>query len=249
VSRALVIPAAGAGTRLGSRVPKLLAPVLGRPMLEHLLDLYADRVDRVVLVVAPSARAVVASEWRRLARPLPLELAEQTEPTGMLDAVGIAAQRLRERPPERVWITWCDQVAVLPETVAELARIEARSPEAALVLPTAKRRDPYVHLVRAPGGEISAVLHRREGDLLPEEGESDVGLFGLSAFAALDLLPRFAREAPRGRSSGERNFLELLPWLSRRARVESFPARHETESVGINTPDDLVRVEAFLRGA
>lgn len=249
MSRALVIPAAGAGTRLGGRGPKLLAPVLGRPMLEHLLDLHAVWVDRVVIVVAPSARAAVASEWRRLGRSLAMDFAEQAQPTGMLDAVRIAAERLREQSPERVWITWCDQVAIFPETLAELARLEAEDPGAALLLPTAHRRHPYAHLVRNPQGEISGVLHRREGDALPEKGESDAGLFSLSAPACFGLLERFAREAPRGSVTGECNFLELLPWLSRRARVASFPVRHEIESVGINTPEDLARVEAFLRGA
>ena len=44
-TRVLIVPAAGRGQRLGSSVPKVLVPVNGRPMLHHLLDLYAPLSD------------------------------------------------------------------------------------------------------------------------------------------------------------------------------------------------------------
>jgi molybdopterin-guanine dinucleotide biosynthesis protein A len=46
--RALIIPAAGRGSRLGTSTPKALVPINGRPMLDHLADLYAPLVQHIV---------------------------------------------------------------------------------------------------------------------------------------------------------------------------------------------------------
>ena len=83
---------------------------------------------------------------------------------------------------------------------------------------------------------------------MPPVGESDMGLFSLSPQAYYDLLPRFAGEAVQASATRERNFLPFLPWLARRGHaVLTFPSTSELEAIGINTPDDRQRLEAYLR--
>ncbi len=241
--RLLIIPAAGRGARLGGAVPKLLASVGGRPMIDRLLDLYGAYVTDVVVVVHPDARDAVA---RHLATsPCRVDLAEQRDPTGMLDAILAPLQLVEGRQPRRVWVTWCDQVAVHPRTIARLAERGAAG-AAPLVLPTVTRRAPYVHLQRDRTGRIVGVQLRREGDRMPDPGESDMGLFSLSSEAYLRWLPAFAAEVERGAGTGERNFLPFIPWLAARADVETFPATDEIESVGVNTPEERAQVERYL---
>ena len=55
----LVIPAAGTGSRLNARVPKLLVHVAGRPMIEWVLGVHRPFVSRAVLIVAPAAAEAV----------------------------------------------------------------------------------------------------------------------------------------------------------------------------------------------
>ena len=235
-----MVPAAGRGTRLGEDGPKVLAPVAGRPMLNWLLDLYTSRVDEVVLVVSPGAREAVEAVAR--SHGVPVVMAIQEEPTGMLDAVriGIDAAPLADA---RVWITWCDQVAVHPRTLGRLAQVEAGT---ALALPVVRQSPPYIHLERDASGRIVAVRQRREGDVMPPAGESDMGLFSLSAWAAGPLLRLFDAEAHAAHGTGERNFLPFIPWLAARDEVRTFPATDPVEAIGINTPDDRARVEAYL---
>src|SRR6185436_16800872 len=114
--RVVVVPAAGTGSRLQSSLPKVLHPVAGRPMLAHLAALYRPWIDRWHLVVRPVDREAVAATCHAVG--LDAALHEQAAPTGMLDAVlrphaAIAAER-----PDEVWITWCDQVALRPATIA-----------------------------------------------------------------------------------------------------------------------------------
>jgi bifunctional N-acetylglucosamine-1-phosphate-uridyltransferase/glucosamine-1-phosphate-acetyltransferase GlmU-like protein len=241
----MIIPAAGAGARLGSSRPKVLVAVGGRALLDHLYALYRRWVDEFVVVVHPSFEEEVRAHCR--ARRLPVQLALQRERTGMLDAILEPAPLLRERDFDDVWITWCDQVAVRPETVAALDRLCREDPRAALIFPTIRRRRPYIHLVRDEEGEVVEILHEREGDAMPGVGESDMGLFRLSRPAYLDLLPRFAESVVRGAGTGERNFLPFICWLRGRAAVRSVSGHDEIESVGINTREDLRLLEEHLR--
>ena len=57
--RLLIIPAAGRGSRLGAGRPKPLVHVNGRPMLDHLADLYRPHVDHIVVVAHPSFAAEI----------------------------------------------------------------------------------------------------------------------------------------------------------------------------------------------
>ena len=242
--RLLVIPAAGLGTRLQSSCPKALVPVNGRPMLDHLADLYAPFVDYSVIVAHPSFAADVEA-WADEAGYS--EVVQQPSPTGMLDAILLAAPAVMRLCPDSIWITWCDQIGVLPATVQRLADISSPEPPPALVLPTVRRRDPYIHFARDAGGRIAGVLHRREGDVMPDEGESDMGLFALSRSAFDRELHQYASEVVPGRSTGERNFLPFIVWLSSRARVITFPCTDPMEAVGINTPEELQQVAEWLR--
>jgi bifunctional UDP-N-acetylglucosamine pyrophosphorylase/glucosamine-1-phosphate N-acetyltransferase len=245
LTRALIIPAAGIGSRLQSSLPKVLFPVNGRPMLDYLFALYAADVDRIVLVVRPADRERVREACANA--PVPCDLAVQETPTGMLDAILLARTALVDNQPARIWITWCDQIAIRPETVQRLKSAELTP---ALVLPTCARRDPYIHLARDPDGRIVRVLHRREGDAMPEEGETDAGLFSLSRAAYFDQLPQFAAgvTTPDGAATRERNFLPFIPWLQSRAELHTFACESWIESVGVNAPADVALVAPHLPG-
>jgi bifunctional UDP-N-acetylglucosamine pyrophosphorylase/glucosamine-1-phosphate N-acetyltransferase len=240
----LVIPAAGSGTRLGAAVPKLLVPVNGRPMVRHVLDRYRRFASRAIVVVAPGAleqvRAALAAEpW--------VTLVVQDAPTGMLDAILLAGSEVSAGPWHRVLITWCDQIAIAPATIEAVVGAAAAHPEPPLVMPVCRSVDPYVHLIRDGDGTIVRVLHRREGDEMPRDGESDAGVFDLSRDAFLRWLPDYAAAPDIGARTGERNFVPFAAWTAARGPVVTIPCRDREEAVGINTPDELERIEAYLR--
>ncbi len=247
MKRLLIIPAAGPGSRLRSKLPKPLYPVDGRPMIDYLLELYSPWVGRFIVVASPATADRIEAHCS--VQPADIELAVQPSPTGMLDAILAPHQRVAELEPESVWVTWCDQIAVHPATIAELAASSGDRPEAALILPTVRRRDPYIHLRRDHDGEIVEVLQRREGDRMPAVGESDMGLFCLSGVAYRDLLPLFSKWVGPGSGTAERNFLPFIPWLSGRGTVRTFAARSEIEATGVNTPEDALALERHFRGA
>ncbi len=245
MTRVLIVPAAGAGTRLQSALPKLLVPVLGRAMIDHLLDRYRGMIDKVVVVVNPAREQEVRTHLRSGRDDV--RIVTQPAPTGMLDAILIATPEIRALAPEEVWITWCDQVGILAPTVTRLARAMAGPRSAEVAFPTSMREHPYIHFERDATGRLARVLQRREGDQMPAVGEGDAGLFALSGRAYGEWLPTFARATRPERGTGERNFLPFLPWAAGRMEVCTVPLTHPGESVGVNTPAELAQLEAFLR--
>ena len=246
-SRALIVPAAGLGSRLGANVPKLLVPVAGVPMIDRILDLYAGRATRAVVVVNPASAGDVRRHLAARGTPPTVACVEQPAPTGMLDAILLAAPLVRGWSPDEIWITWCDQVAVDTSTIERLSSATNAASPPALVMPTVVREHPYIHFERGASGRITRVLHRREGDRMPARGESDIGLFALSPFAYFELLPRYSQDVVAGGATGERNFLPFIPWIAREHEVVTFPCTDPMEAIGVNTPDELRRVERYLR--
>lgn len=213
-------------------------------MLDWLLDLYRGVVDRTIVVVHPSFADQIRTYGETTGAPLEYQV--QETPTGMLDAILRATQAVASSDASRILITWCDQVAIHPQTVERLTKLSDTQPGTALVMPTARQSDPYIHLERDTTGRIVRVLHRREGDRLPAVGESDMGLFSLSRHAFLNDLTSFAASAGTGGGTGERNFLPFLPWIAAREAIVTFPCVDAIEAVGVNTPEELQRIESYL---
>jgi len=213
-------------------------------MIEWLVDLYGPYVSRIVLIVSPSAAG--EARKRAAASAVPIEVEVQEQPTGMLDAVLLAYDRVKASPARRVWVTWCDQIAIHPRTIARLSELSTVHADAPIVMPVAFRKNPYIHLERDAASRIVRVLHRREGDTMPDVGESDAGLFSFSRDAFLTELPAYAASLEKGAGTGERNLLPFLPWISESGDVVVFPCVEDIESVGINTPEELKEVEAGL---
>ena len=81
MTRQAVVLAAGKGTRMKSDLPKVLYPVLGKPIIDYVLDALARAgIERTIVVVGYHGEEV----RRALAGRPNIEFAEQTELLGKL---------------------------------------------------------------------------------------------------------------------------------------------------------------------
>lgn len=242
-----VIPAAGRGSRLGFDKPKILYPVAGRPLLEWMLDYLTPNCARFVFVLSPAGEGEVRPELERLI-PGRYEIAIQEIPNGMGDAV---AQALPAVATPHAAIVWGDQVALRPWSVAACLRLHEGSLQPDLTCPTVMRHSPYIHFERDESGRISGLRQAREGDTMPEAGESDTGFFCFRVAALRDLFTRMNQDpAQRGRATGEVNFLPLIPLASLDGFTVITPRlMTPEETVGINSVRDIGTIEQFLRNS
>jgi bifunctional UDP-N-acetylglucosamine pyrophosphorylase/glucosamine-1-phosphate N-acetyltransferase len=237
-----LVPAAGKGTRLGSERPKILFEVAGRTILDWLLDLLLPRCGTVVVVAAPwSADAISEAAAARSDR---VRVALQPEPVGMSDAI---ERGLEGVTSENVLVIWGDQVAVRGESLDLAMGLHSQSCPLATV-PTVWRSHPYTHLARDASGRILDVWMSREGDPMPEEGESDTGVFLFRTGALRRSLESMRADgAGIGKITREWNFLPIFSRLDTLpGNVLTAPIITEEESVGVNTPGEAAFLTSIL---
>src|SRR5688500_5442520 len=154
---AVVVLAAGEGTRMRSSLPKVLHPVCGRTLLGHVLAAAEPLgAARVVVVVGHGRDAVTA------ALPEGVEAVVQEEQRGTGHAVRVALAELDALGgvDGTVVVTYGD-MPLLP--TATLRRLVAEHEGGATVL-TARFAEPfgYGRVVRDAGGYVAAIVEERD---------------------------------------------------------------------------------------
>ncbi|MEZ4597051.1 MAG: NTP transferase domain-containing protein [Chloroflexota bacterium] len=130
-----IILAAGLGTRMRSRLPKVLHPVCGVPMLGYVIDAALAATGRPPIVVISPATAAVGQAFEGRAT-----FALQAEPRGTADAVRAA---LPELPPgtEEVVVLSGDVPLLAADLVTALLEVR-RDAAAAVALVSVDSIDP-----------------------------------------------------------------------------------------------------------
>jgi bifunctional N-acetylglucosamine-1-phosphate-uridyltransferase/glucosamine-1-phosphate-acetyltransferase GlmU-like protein len=239
-----LIPAAGRGSRLGFPRPKILYPVAGRMIVEWLLDFLQPICSAFVFVLSPEGRDDVERELDALI-PGRYRTVIQQVPTGMGDAVELG---LSVVATPQVAIVWGDQVGLRRRSVEACFRLHDGPLQPDLTCPTVIRPNPYIHFDRDPSGRIAGLRQKREGDVMPAEGESDTGFFCFRTEALRLLLSALRTSAsPGGAATGEFNFLPVIPLAAQRGVVLTPPFMTIEETVGVNSGADAALAEEFLR--
>jgi bifunctional UDP-N-acetylglucosamine pyrophosphorylase/glucosamine-1-phosphate N-acetyltransferase len=159
VATAAIVLAAGQGTRMRSRLPKVLHPLAGRPMLEHVLgSLAAAGVEHRVVVTGHGGDLVDAALGPHAVT------ARQDPQLGTADAVRVGLGRV-PRSVRHVIVTMGDVPLLPAELFQQLLREQAEG-DASIALLAARLDDPtgYGRVVRAPDGTAQSVVEDRDAD-------------------------------------------------------------------------------------
>lgn len=236
---AIVILAAGQGTRIKSRRSKLLLELAGRPLVSYPLRLAEDLAPaHLVLVLghlADQVHEVLGSGY---------VYALQEPQLGTGHAVQQARAALEGRCDE-VLVLYGDTPLLRRETIAELAR-QHRAAGATVTLLSGIVADPdgYGRVVRDPAGRVQAVVEH--ADCTAEQltvREINSGILLFQAAWLWQHLPRIPR-SPKGEY--------YLPHLIGQAvgegqTVIAYPAPDPAEILGINDRVQLAEAGAVLR--
>lgn len=167
-----IILAAGVGSRMGAAEPKVLHPLLGRPMALWVLEsIHTVVSDPAILLLSPATAALHALAPKGTLR------AEQPEPRGTGDAVRCAIPVLPAGATE-ILIACGDTPLLEPSTISALiaARRAAKVP---LALAAFHAEDPtgYGRVELNDAGRATRIIEER--DASPETRESDLVNAGL----------------------------------------------------------------------
>ncbi len=187
-----VVLAAGLGTRMRSRTPKVLHEMCGRPMLEYVLDAWHEAAGpnaaRPIVVYSPPTATITEAVADRA------DFALQDDPRGTGDALRAALAAVPDDATEVVVLSG-DVPLVTGEDLAIL--LEARrEDDAALALTSVFAADParLGRVVRGEFGTVERVVEAK--DATAEELETNEINAGLYAFDATWLRRRIATLTP-----------------------------------------------------
>lgn len=237
----LLVLAAGKGTRMRSRQPKMLHPVCGRPMLLHVTALGRGLGAKRCIVVLGSGQ----EELRGALAQEPVEIVVQSEQLGTGHALLQAREALQgHRGP--VLIVHGDQPLYRTRTLETLLDV-FRSRSADLALLVGELPDPtgYGRILRGPDGRIDRIVEETEAS--PEVRalrEVNLGIYVAEAAFLFKTLSRVD-----DRNEKREYFLTDIVELALEAghRVETASLEDLSEGLGVNDRADLARAEAVLR--
>ena len=236
-----VILAAGLGTRMKSRKPKVLHELCGRPMLAFVLDAAREVSGRSPLVVYSPATAAVAEAFAGQA-----DFAVQAEPLGTADALKAALAVVADDIGE-ILVLSGDVPLVQTDLLAELVDMR-RARNAAMALVSVHAADPegLGRVIRSDdGGRVLRIVEQR--DATPEELEIDEINAGVYAFDAAWLRGRVGDVQPSP-VSGEFYLPALVALaLEDRRPVVSLEVEDDGTLAGINDRSQLAAAESELR--
>jgi bifunctional UDP-N-acetylglucosamine pyrophosphorylase/glucosamine-1-phosphate N-acetyltransferase len=170
----IVILAAGQGKRMRSKLPKILHPLAGRPLLGHVLDTARALEPRRIVVVHGNG----ADQVRAAFADARVEWALQAEQLGTGHAVQQALPSIS--PDGEVLILYADVPLVRPATLKRLLDAGRHG----LAVMTAEVADPtgYGRIVRQASGDVARIVEQR--DASSEElalREINAGFMAMSA--------------------------------------------------------------------
>ncbi|MDA4106077.1 bifunctional UDP-N-acetylglucosamine diphosphorylase/glucosamine-1-phosphate N-acetyltransferase GlmU [Mycolicibacterium holsaticum] len=180
---AVVVLAAGAGTRMRSDTPKVLHTLAGRSMLAHALHAVAKVAPQHLVVVLGHDRDRVAPAVEELAeqfgRTVDIAVQEQQLGTGHAVACGLAA--LPDAFAGTVVVTSGDVPLLDADTLADLIATHSTEPAAATVL-TTTLPDPtgYGRILRTQDREVIGIVE--QADASPSQLAIDEVNAGVYAF-------------------------------------------------------------------
>lgn len=233
-----IIAAAGRGTRLDANVPKAAFKVKGgdSTLLELAIEKFRGLGIEPYCVVSQQVIECLGS-----GKDLGAEFFIQDVPTGMGDALFVASSAIKEA--DRILFTWVDQVGLTPETIWETA--SALSGVRGFIVPCWSPNKGYTGIAWNSSG-VERVFQKREGEAVPTDLPTDVGLFGFTGGAELvEEWRHYRAQAKPGVRTGEYNFLDFLPWVTAKKWSGSqLPARI-SDTYSINTPAEAETWETY----
>jgi bifunctional UDP-N-acetylglucosamine pyrophosphorylase / glucosamine-1-phosphate N-acetyltransferase len=235
VKLAAVVMAAGHGTRMRSSVPKHLHPLLGRRMVDWVIEAArALATDPLVVVSSPDSAGSYEG----------VKVAVQAEPLGTGDAVRSARDSLASA--ETVLVLSGDTPLLTAELLAALVDTHRRESAAATVLsfrPADVRS--YGRIVRDRARALRKIVEA--SDASPEELAIDEVNSSIYVFAPDVLWPALERLRPHN-AQGELYLTDVVRELVEDGRdVAVHVALDPDEAEGVNTRVELASATARLR--
>ncbi|OQO69020.1 UDP-N-acetylglucosamine diphosphorylase/glucosamine-1-phosphate N-acetyltransferase [Enterococcus villorum] len=238
--RYAIILAAGKGTRMKSKLYKVLHPVSGKPMVEHIINRVSEtNPDQIITIVGHGAEQVKAQLGERS------EYALQAEQLGTGHAVLQAASFLEGKEGTTLVISG-DTPLLTTETLNNLFEYHQGKNASATIL-TAQAEDPtgYGRIIRDHVGIVEKIVEQK--DTSPEEAlvqEINTGTYCFDNKALFEALNKIGTD----NAQGEYYLTDIIEILKEAGNtVAAYQTEDFDESMGVNDRMALAKANELMR--
>ncbi|PAD19711.1 bifunctional UDP-N-acetylglucosamine diphosphorylase/glucosamine-1-phosphate N-acetyltransferase GlmU [Terribacillus saccharophilus] len=239
-NRYAVILAAGKGTRMKSKLYKVLHPVMGKPMVQHVTDqLNSLQLDKLITIVGHGAEDVKAQLGDVS------EYALQEEQLGTGHAVLQAEEFLKDNEGVTVVLSG-DTPLITGQTIQALLNHHEQQGASATVL-TAKAPEPagYGRVIRSDAGEVLRIVEHKDAnaeELLVDEINTGTYCFDNK------LLFQALHNVSNDNAQGEYYLPDVLELLKKDNKlVTAYQTPDFDETMGVNDRVALSQAEQIMK--
>ncbi len=235
-----VVLAAGKGVRMRSDLPKVLHPLLGKSLLQHVIEsLHSSGVDDTIVVVGYKGDMVIEQIGDAV------EYAWQREQLGTGHAVMQAEEALKGFKGS-VLIACGDVPQIRPETFKRMLEESEREKTRAVVL-TMIQEDPtgYGRIIKDEQGNFVRIVEEKDATSEEKlEKEVNTGTYVINKESLFSGLKSLGKD----NAQGEYYLTDVLHDIkSSGFLVNRVVLEDSVEGVGINSKEDLNKLEGYLK--
>lgn len=234
----VVILAAGKGTRMRSNLPKVLHPIAGRSMLEHVIDTAQTLSPEKIIVVAGHGIEQVKDKLKTSE----VTIVEQAQQLGTGHAVDQALPSIDDN--HQVLVLYGDVPLIQPSTLKQLTQSQ---PEEGIGLLTVKLDNPmgYGRIIRDAENTVTAIVEQKDAS---EEqlnvNEVNTGIL----CAGAESLKRWLSNIDNNNAQGEYYLTDCIAMAASEANsnnggVNACHPTSEIEVEGVNSRVQLAQLE------
>ncbi|WP_044747327.1 bifunctional UDP-N-acetylglucosamine diphosphorylase/glucosamine-1-phosphate N-acetyltransferase GlmU [Bacillus alveayuensis] len=239
-NRYAVILAAGQGTRMKSRLYKVLHPVCGKPMVQHVVDQVSKlKLDKIVTIVGHGAE-MVKSELGDCC-----EYALQQEQLGTAHAVMQAAPYLENKQGTTI-VVCGDTPLITAETIEALFKHHIDTNAKATIL-TAIADDPsgYGRIVRDEKGHVAKIVEQKDAN----EDELKITEINTGTYCFDNAyLFKALKNVSNDNAQGEYYLPDVIEILKDQGeRISAYQTNSFEETLGVNDRVALSKAEAIMK--
>ena len=230
-----IVLAAGNGKRMLGSSPKVLLPIGGKPMAQHILDTVSGiEKSRSILVVGEQAKEVKNSlQFKRNTK-----IVTQRKQLGTAHAVKTALDQLR--PSSVTVVLYGDVPLIESKTLKRLIRDASKG---SLAILTFNKDLPqgYGRVVRGAKNQVEAIIEEKDATKEQKSiNEVNSGILAIKSTLIKKLLPEI-----KNNNAAKEYYLTDIVSLSKKHGIKVQPLLLEDpdEALGANTPLELQDLE------
>lgn len=238
--RYAIILAAGQGTRMKSKLYKVMHPVAGKPMVGHVYDqVNASGVDKTVTIVGVGAETVQDYLGDKS------EYSLQEEQLGTAHAVMQAENRLQGKKGTTLVICGDTPLFTKETLEAGFKFHEDNNSKATVVSAMVEDSHGYGRVIRDEDGGLARIVEEKDATENERQvKEINTGTYYFDNEALFEVLKEVGNE----NAQGEYYLPDVIEILKNQSEsVAAFPIPDTTEALGVNNRIALSEAEALMR--